>query len=98
VHLVYVVLYRLQACRLANPSHVEVQMVFKGQMPQGHQQWDNNDGNNWQVCIGYAWDGSTSSSRWRRVHMFYLCCCSFTFAATLNHHNTQLRQFSSIVF
>jgi hypothetical protein len=40
---------RLQACRLANPSHVEVQMVFKGQMPQGHQQWDNNDGNNWQV-------------------------------------------------
>jgi hypothetical protein len=28
---------------------VEVQMVFKGQMPQGHQQWDNNDGNNWQV-------------------------------------------------
>ncbi|WIA14024.1 hypothetical protein OEZ85_002584 [Tetradesmus obliquus] len=42
-------IYRLQACRLANPSHVEVQMVFKGQMPQGHQQWDNNDGNNWQV-------------------------------------------------
>jgi hypothetical protein len=44
-------LRRLQACRLANPSHVEVQMVFRGQMPQGHQQWDNNDGNNWQVGV-----------------------------------------------
>jgi hypothetical protein len=24
-------------------------MVFKGQMPDGYQRWDNNDGNNWQV-------------------------------------------------
>lgn len=42
-------IYRLPICRLATAVHVEVQMVFKGVMPQGHEQWDNNDGNNWQV-------------------------------------------------
>eukprot|EP00883_Tetradesmus_obliquus_P012784 jgi/Sobl393_1/5661/SZX62900.1 len=57
-------IYRLQACRLANPSHVEVQMVFKGQMPQGHQQWDNNDGNNWQ---GHQqWDNNDGNN-WQVV-------------------------------
>eukprot|EP00775_Hariotina_reticulata_P010075 gene10075-10230_t len=42
-------LYRLPASQLPNAGHIEVQMVFKGQMPDGYEQWDNNDGNNWQV-------------------------------------------------
>jgi hypothetical protein len=33
---------------------VEVQIVFKGQMAEGHEQWDNNEGNNWQVRLGQA--------------------------------------------
>lgn len=40
---------RIPASQLATPSHVEVQIVFKGEMPGGHLQWDNNEGNNWQV-------------------------------------------------
>lgn len=43
--------YRIPASQLATPSHVEVQIVFKGQMPEGHIQWDNNEGNNWQVWV-----------------------------------------------
>jgi len=43
--------YRIPASQLATPSHVEVQIVFKGQMPEGHIQWDNNEGNNWQVRV-----------------------------------------------
>lgn len=42
-------IYKIPASQLATPSHVEVQIVFKGQMQQGHIVWDNNEGNNWQV-------------------------------------------------
>lgn len=42
---------RIPASQLATPSHVEVQIVFKGQMAEGHEQWDNNEGNNWQVRL-----------------------------------------------
>jgi hypothetical protein len=74
--VVYVVLCRLQACRLANPSHVEVQMVFKGHMPQGHQQWDNNDGNNWQVgdCCVLCRFGLSSCRSCQ--HTDVICCIS----------------------
>jgi hypothetical protein len=43
--------YKIPASQLAAPSHVEVQIVFKGQMAKGHIVWDNNEGNNWQVGL-----------------------------------------------
>lgn len=48
--------YKIPASQLAAPSHVEVQIVFKGQMAKGHIVWDNNEGNNWQVggCVPQA--------------------------------------------
>lgn len=49
--------YKIPASELAAPSHVEVQIVFKGQMAKGHIVWDNNEGNNWQVRRGLRASG-----------------------------------------
>lgn len=61
-------IYKLPACRLATPLHAEVQMVFMGQMPEGHVQWDNNDGNNWQV-----WYCLHKSYVSEHMHQFFFC-------------------------
>lgn len=42
-------LYAVPASQLGNAAHLELQMVFKGLMPGGLMQWDNNGGANWQV-------------------------------------------------
>jgi hypothetical protein len=45
----------IPASALANPSHVDVQLVFKGKRGWA-EQWDNRDGKSWTVrrCGGAA--------------------------------------------
>eukprot|EP00850_Spirogloea_muscicola_P007677 SM000039S14507 [mRNA] locus=s39:477496:482960:+ [translate_table: standard] len=42
---------RLPASRLSSATHLEVQLVFKGQMEDGEERWDNNEGRNWGVAV-----------------------------------------------
>eukprot|EP00850_Spirogloea_muscicola_P002127 SM000008S22216 [mRNA] locus=s8:473342:477892:- [translate_table: standard] len=42
---------RLPASRLSSATHLEVQLVLKGQMEDGEERWDNNEGRNWGVAV-----------------------------------------------
>ncbi|KIZ05811.1 hypothetical protein MNEG_2146 [Monoraphidium neglectum] len=46
--------YFLPASQLANPSHAEVQLVFKGVRHGWGEAWDNNSGKNWNLVVELA--------------------------------------------